>query len=138
MAHHHQHHNHHHTHQHHHSQELESYYYEAPSGGPPPGAYNQYDQGYNPPAYPPQGGGYGGYGEYAPPPGPPPQQGYGGYGGDQYGSREYQYADQPIPVPHHHQSFHPQLGNQYQFQYSQCTGRRKVHTPAETEQCANL
>ena len=36
------------------------------------------------------------------------------------------YSGLPIPLPEGPQAFHPQLGDQYEFQYSQCTGRCKV------------
>jgi hypothetical protein len=44
----------------------------------------------------------------------------------------------PIPLPAEPQAFHQQLGSQYQFQYSQCTGRRKVirrHSPLQPLIC---
>jgi hypothetical protein len=32
----------------------------------------------------------------------------------------------PLPVPRGPQDFHRELGAQYQFQYSQCNGKKKV------------
>lgn len=114
----------------------------GPPSGPPPGQYGGYgndggyDGGYNggggyggPPSGPPPGqyGGDGGYG--GPPSGPPPGQ-YGGYnqggynqGGNdnstQHATRNSQFQAPPTQA----QSFGV---DGYNFQYSNCTGRRKA------------
>ncbi|KAI9717242.1 MAG: Ca(2+)-dependent cysteine protease [Chrysothrix sp. TS-e1954] len=112
---------------HHHQQQY--------NGGYPPQGNGYPPQGYGPPQgqYPPQGypspqpPQYGGYGP--PPPqqysAPPPQQyGYGQppppqqYGGGGYGP--------PPPPPQQMQSFGTGAPQGYQFQYSNCTGRRKA------------
>ena len=114
-------------------------------GGPPPP-----QQGYG---YPPPQGGQGGQYGYPggpPPPGPygyggppPPQQGGyqqgGGYGGG------YDNRGAPPPPPSSMQNFGHGAPQGYQFQYSQCTGRRKAlliginyfGTDAELKGCIN-
>src|SRR5579862_1138765 len=87
---------------------------------------------YSPPLAPPQGQSY----IYTPPASgsPPPhwqQNGLYGYGGSQI-DQGYEVPHEdfptstPLRVPEHSQTFHPELGSQYQFQYSQCTGKRKA------------
>lgn len=114
----------------------------GPPSGPPPGQYGGYgnDGGYNggynggggyggPPSGPPPGqynnDGYGGYG--GPPSGPPPGQ-YGGYnqGGYNQGGNPIQHATRDSQFqapPTQAQSFGV---DGYNFQYSNCTGRRKA------------
>jgi len=87
-------------------------YYPPPQSSPqqyPPGQYFP-----PPPGPPPNMAPRAGYG-YQPPPGPPPNV---------YG-QQHAYG-MPPPPPQQAQMFHQQVGNQYMFQYSQCTGRRKV------------
>ncbi|KAK5937500.1 Ca(2+)-dependent cysteine protease [Knufia obscura] len=123
------------------------------SYSPQPQQYNQYNQGGYPPqpgyggGYPQQqqyGGGPQGYG--TPPPqvapygysNPPPQSqggyGYGapppqpnGYPGPRPGMpNAYQHQGRPPPPPAAAQQFGHGAPSQYQFQYSQCTGKRKA------------
>ena len=82
---------------------------------------------YSAPLEPPPGRTY----IYTPPGSPPPRNNFE-YGTSPYGQPRYQepqreYLPPPITVPTEPQGFHPELGSQYQFQYSQCTGKRKVH-----------
>lgn len=113
--------------------------------GPPPqpnyGGYNgppqhQYHQGPPQPQYhqgPPQG--------HYPPPHPqqyPPQQGYGGYPSPQPPQQQYHqppsysggdgrgYGGGGAGVPQGMQRFGHGAPDSYQFQYSQCTGKRKA------------
>lgn len=85
---------------------------------------------YNPP--PP---GPGGQHFYPPPEYPPPASVYN------YPSPQPQFPAQdlpefpshhanPMPIPEDPQNFHHQLGSQYQFQYSQCNGKKKVISPS--------
>lgn len=46
-------------------------------------------------------------------------------------------APQPMALPQYAQNFHPELGSQYQFQYSQCNGRKKVFHRLTTRSCAD-
>jgi metacaspase-1 len=85
-----------------------------------------------PPQQPPQGqGGFYGPPPGAPPPnlasnpypyqapnGPPPNAYNNAYRQGNYGA--------PPPPPQHAQMFNQQMGQQYTFQYSNCTGKRKV------------
>ena len=85
----------------------------APPIQPPPGMQRMY----SPPHYPPPpSSAY----NYSPPRDyfPEPDRFMNGY--------RNQIDASPIPLPAGPQTFHQQLGSQYQFQYSQCTGRRKV------------
>jgi len=125
----------------------ETRYYTPPQQPPPPTVY------YSPPQEPPPGQyprqeterGY-----YAPPPRPPPEQFPGYYGAplappaqrayarytpppaspgiypSDYLGRLPSPAPQPMALPQYAQNFHPELGSQYQYQYSQCNGRKKV------------
>jgi metacaspase-1 len=83
-------------------------YYQRPPG-PPPGPF-QGNLGYAPPQFPPPG--------IRPPPSPSPQEFTHQY-------RPDGQAGGPMAIPTYAQNFHQQLP-QYQFQYSQCTGRRKA------------
>jgi len=82
---------------------------------------------YSAPLEPPPGRTY----IYTPPGSPPPRNNFE-YGSSPYGNepryQEHQreYIPPPITVPTEPQGFHPELGSQYQFQYSQCTGKRKA------------
>jgi hypothetical protein len=58
---------------------------------------------------------------YPPPHGPPPNTYQ-----NQYNQGNYRA---PPPPPQQAQMFNQQMGNQYMFQYSQCTGKRKVRPP---------
>ncbi|KAH8897980.1 hypothetical protein GQ53DRAFT_837696 [Thozetella sp. PMI_491] len=117
--------------------------------GPPPGQggygqYNQYQQpppqGYHQPHHGPPGGpgyGYGapppqqhGYSHHGPPPGPPPQ-GYDAYGypintGPGYGGQQRDPHSMPPPPPQGSQSFGHGAPQGYDFQYSNCSGKRKA------------
>src|SRR5579859_6173752 len=89
--------------------------YYAPPQGPPPGGYYAPPPGAPPPNMQtrPQ--------QYHPPSGPPPDpysQGYRQHQVEQYGA--------PPPPPQQAQMFNQQVGNQYTFQYSNCSGKRKV------------
>jgi hypothetical protein len=64
------------------------------------------------------------------PPGTPPRR-FSTYSSPPFGDESaYQepvsHYGTPLAVPDEPQGFHPELGSQYQFQYSQCTGKRKV------------
>jgi hypothetical protein len=82
---------------------------------------------YSAPLEPPPGRTY----IYTPPGSPPPRSSFE-YGSSPYGNEpryqesQREYIPPPITVPTEPQGFHPELGSQYQFQYSQCTGKRKV------------
>jgi hypothetical protein len=54
------------------------------------------------------------------------QGGYNQGGYNQGGHGQVSYRPGPPPPPQHSQMFNSQVGNQYTFQYSQCTGKRKV------------
>ncbi|EXF74927.1 caspase domain-containing protein [Colletotrichum fioriniae PJ7] len=118
-------------------------------GGPPPqqqyaqgGYYPPPQQGYN--GYPPAGSGYG-YQQPSPQPygynQPPPPQQYGGYqqpppqpnynnrpGVPTVNSNAYMHGNHnaPPPPPSQPQRFGHGAPNNYNFQYSNCTGRRKA------------
>lgn len=123
--------------------------YGAPPPGPPQGyGYGQPQGGYGRP--PPQqyNSGYGG--NYGPPQGPPPgaynnaryqgQPGQGGPGyqahGTQYGRPSAPQGDNPNAYNHYNRNGNVQLppstpqsfgaGKNYNFQYSNCTGKRKA------------
>lgn len=126
-------------------------YSPQPSYGPPQGQYGGYpsQQGYGQ-GYPPQQGGYGGQqgGYNNPPPNvapygynnpPPPQQGgYGGYGqpppqpngypGPAPGMPNVNQRPHggPPPPPATPQQFGHGAPSGYQYQMSQCTGKRKA------------
>ncbi|KAF6834807.1 Metacaspase-1B [Colletotrichum musicola] len=117
-------------------------------GGPPPqqqyapqgGYYPPPQQGYN--GYPPQGPGYGYQQQHSPQPygynQPPPQQSYGGYppqpnynsrpGMPTASSNSYMHGNHnaPPPPPTQPQQFGHGAPNNYAFQYSNCSGRRKA------------
>ncbi|KAF9873597.1 caspase domain-containing protein [Colletotrichum karsti] len=121
-------------------------HYGGYQGGPPPqqqyaqqgGYYPPPQQGYN--GYPPQQG----YGYQQPSPQPygynqlPPQQQYGGYapqpnynnrpGMPTANSNAYVHGNHnaPPPPPSQPQGFGHGAPNNYHFQYSNCTGRRKA------------
>ncbi|KAG7042888.1 caspase domain-containing protein [Colletotrichum scovillei] len=118
-------------------------------GGPPPqqqyaqgGYYPPPQQGYN--GYPPAGSGYG-YQQPSPQPygynQPPPPQQYGGYqqpppqpnynnrpGVPTVNSNAYMHGNHnaPPPPPSQPQRFGHGAPSNYNFQYSNCTGRRKA------------
>ncbi len=89
--------------------------YYPPPPQPPPGR----GQFYSPPpgAPPPNMAARPNY-NYHPPNGPPPNV-------HQNNFRQGQY-NAPPPPPQNAQIFNQQMGQQYTFQYSQCTGKRKV------------
>jgi metacaspase-1 len=89
--------------------------YYAPPQQPPP---NQ-GQFYGPPpgAPPPNMASRPNYNYHAPN-GPPVDYNHNAYAQGQYRA--------PPPPPQHAQMFNQQVGNQYTFQYSACTGKRKV------------
>ena len=120
-------------------------------GGPPqgygggPGYGAPQGQGYGPPhGGPPQG--YGGHNQYPPPNNPPPQ-GYDAYGypTGQPNSWQASHARAGPPPPSGMQNFGNGAPGNYQFQYSNCSGKRKAlliginyfNTSAELKGCIN-
>ena len=87
-------------------------YYSAPQQ-PPPGQGQFYGP---PPGAPPPNMASRPY-NYHPPNGPPPTVYDNAYRQGQHGAP---------PPPQHAQMFNQQMGQQYTFQYSNCTGKRKV------------
>ena len=90
------------------------HHYTPPQGPPqyPPSGHGQYYQPPPPPVLSRANL------DYRPPPGPPPNAYNNSYHPGPYGP--------PPPPPQIAQSFNHQIGGQYTFQYSQCTGKRKV------------
>ncbi|KAI9829588.1 MAG: hypothetical protein M1819_006093 [Sarea resinae] len=114
-----------------------------PGAGYPPQQPNYPPQGYPPPQqpYPPQGYGYPqqvpspqppyGYGQPSPSPQPygyqqPPPMGYQQNGGPPAYGHPAQHQHGPPPPPQGQQGFGQGAPQGYNFQYSNCTGRRKA------------
>ena len=87
-------------------------YYPPPQQAPPGGYYGP------PPGAPPPNQATRPNYSHHPPNGPPPNVYQNSYSQGQYGA--------PPPPPQQAQMFHQQVGQQYTFQYSNCTGKRKV------------
>ena len=60
---------------------------------------------------------------YTPPSTPFPSAPQPPFGNNGYDIRTH---GPTLAIPEAPQTFHPELGSQYEFQYSQCTGKRKV------------
>lgn len=88
--------------------------YYAPPQQPPPGQQNFYGP---PPGAPPPNMAQGPPYPYHPPNGPPPDMYNNSYQQSRHGA--------PPPPPQHAQVFNHQVGG-YTYQYSNCTGKRKV------------
>ncbi|KAK4960400.1 Ca(2+)-dependent cysteine protease [Elasticomyces elasticus] len=118
-------------------QQYDNNYAPQQSYGAPPQQYPPYSgsspqppysggYGAPPPAAPQYGGGYDAGYQATP---PPPQQGYGYAPTSGYQQGGYQQGPpqgQPPPPPQAMQNFGNGAPNGYQFQYSNCTGRRKA------------
>lgn len=89
--------------------------YYAPPQQPPPGQGQFYGP---PPGAPPSNMAHGPQYQYHPPNGPPPNFQNNAYSQGQNRA--------PAPPPQHAQIFNQQVGNQYTYQYSNCSGKRKV------------